>query len=179
MMLIMTLIMILSPQAAAKLNLLLMMMNFQSNPTHLSDIDVYEEETEDDGNNENQDPNDNEAGSEDEDQVAITAGNATYYDTAFPSRLRRPDIILRIAREKNRKARDVRREYNLLPNSVYKNFTSQEVEAGLVITIRAGYDRDNFTDLPRLWDCIDSRPFYRATMALNRFKFFAALHAFR
>ena len=37
--------------------------------------------------------------------------------------------------------------------------------------IRAGLDRDNFTDLRRLWDPIDSRPFYRVTMALNRFKF--------
>ena len=130
--------------------------------------------------------------------MAITAGNATYYDTAFPSRLRRqdiltqqpriiaspenevgafkifyqPDIIFQIVRETNRKARDVRREYNLLPNSVYKNFTSQQVEAGLAIMIRAGYDRDNFTDPPRLWDSVDSRPFYRATMALNRFKIF-------
>ena len=163
----------------------------------LSDIDEYEEETEDDGNNEDQDPNDDEASSEDEDQVAITAGNAKYYDTAFLSRLRRrniltqqpriiaspenevdafkifyqPDIILHIVLETNRKARDVRRKYNLLPNSVYKNFTSQEVEAGLANMIRAGYDRDNFTDLPRFWDSIDSRPFYRVTMALNRFKF--------
>ena len=32
-------------------------------------------------------------------------------------------------------------------------------------------DRDNFTDLHCLWNFIDSRPFYRVTMALNRFKF--------
>ena len=145
-----------------------------------------QEETENDGNNEDQDPNDDEASSEDEDQVAITAGNATYYDTAFPSRLRRqntltqqpriiaspenevdafkifyqPDIILHIVRETNRKARYVRCEYNLLPNSVCKNFTSQEDEDGLAFMIRAGYDRDNFTDLPRLWDSIDTRLFY-------------------
>ena len=37
--------------------------------------------------------------------------------------------------------------------------------------IRAGLDKDNFTDLRRLLDPIDSRPFYRVTMALNRFKF--------
>ena len=48
----------------------------------LSDIDVYEEKTDDD------------ASSEDEDQVAITAENATYYDTAFPSRLRRRNILI-------------------------------------------------------------------------------------
>ena len=83
----------------------------------------------------------------------------------------RPEIILQIVREMNRKARDVRRECRLSPNSVYKNFTSYEVEAGLAIMIRAGLDRDNFTDLLRLWDPVDSRPFYRVTMALNRFKF--------
>ena len=62
----------------------------------------------------------------------------------------RPEIILHIVRETNRKAKDVRHECKLSPNSVYKNFTSQEVEAGLAIIIRAGLDRDNFTDLDRL-----------------------------
>ena len=38
--------------------------------------------------------------------------------------------------------------------------------------IRAGLDRDNFTDLRHLWDPIDSTPFYRVPMALIRFKFF-------
>ena len=37
--------------------------------------------------------------------------------------------------------------------------------------IRPGIDRDNFTYLPRLWDPIDSRRFYRITKALNRFEF--------
>ena len=82
-----------------------------------------------------------------------------------------PEITPQIVRETNRKARDVRHECKLSPNSVYKNFTSHEVEAGLAIMIRAGLDRDNFTDLHHLWDPVDSRPFYRVTMALNRFKF--------
>ena len=43
--------------------------------------------------------------------------------------------------------------------------------------IGAGLDRDNFTDLHYLWDPIDSRPFSRVTMALNRFKFL--LHCMR
>ena len=79
----------------------------------------------------------------------------------------RPEIILQTVRETNRKARDVRHECKLSPNSIYKNFSSQEVEAGFAIMIRAGLDRDNFTDLHSLWDPIDSRPFYRVTMALN------------
>ena len=40
-----------------------------------------------------------------------------------------------------RKARDVRHECKLLPNSVHKNFTIEEVETGLAIVIRAGLDR--------------------------------------
>ena len=79
--------------------------------------------------------------------------------------------FLQIVRETNRKARDVRHECKLSPNSVYKNFTSQEFEAGLAIMIRAGLDRDNFIVLHRLWDTIDSIPFYRVTMRLNRLKF--------
>ena len=43
--------------------------------------------------------------------------------------------------------------------------------------IGADSDRDNFTDLHCLWDPIDSRPFYRVTMALNWFKFL--LHCMR
>ena len=65
----------------------------------------------------------------------------------------------------------MRYECKLSSISVYINFTSHEVEAVLAVMIRAGLDRDNFTDLHRLWDPIDSRPFYRVTMALNRFKF--------
>ena len=78
-----------------------------------------------------------------------------------------------IVRETNRKARDKRHQYGLLPNSIYKDFTIEEVEAGITIMICAGLDKDNFTDSRRLWDPIDSRPFYRVTMALNlnRLKF--------
>ena len=163
----------------------------------LSDIDVFEDENEGAGSDEYQEPNENDGSSEDKAQVAITAGNATCYNNPFPSRLRsrnilaqqpriiaapinevdafkifyRPEIIIQIVRETNRKARDVRHECKLSPNSVYKNFTSHEVEADLAIMIRAGLDRDNFTDLHRLWDPVDRRTFYRVTMASNRFKF--------
>ena len=55
----------------------------------LSDLDVFEEENEDAGRDEYQEPNDDDGSSEDEAQVAITAGNATYYNNPFPSKLRR------------------------------------------------------------------------------------------
>ena len=163
----------------------------------LSYIDVFEEENEDAVSDEYQELNVNDGSSEDEAQIAITAGNATYYNNPFPSRLRsrnilaqqpriiaapehevdafkilyRSEIMLQIARETNRQARDVRHECKLSPDYVYKNFTPHEVEAGLAIMIRAGLYRDSFTDLHRLSDPVDSRPFCRVTMALNRFKF--------
>ena len=46
-----------------------------------------------------------------------------------------------------------------------------ELKAGLAIILRAGSDRDNFTELDNLWQPQDSRPFYRAVMSLVRFKF--------
>ena len=59
----------------------------------LSDIDVFEEENEDAGSDEYQEPNDNDGSSEDDAQVAITAGNAMYYNNPFPSRLRRRNMM--------------------------------------------------------------------------------------
>ena len=59
----------------------------------LCDIDVFEEENEDAGSDEYQEPNDNDGSSEDEAQVAITAGNATYHNNPFPSRLRRRNMM--------------------------------------------------------------------------------------
>ena len=62
----------------------------------------------------------------------------------------RPEIILPIVPETNRKARDVSRKCKLLPNTVYKDFTIEAVEAGLAIMIPAGSHRENFTDLRRV-----------------------------
>ena len=83
----------------------------------------------------------------------------------------RTEIIFLIVLETNRKAIDVRHQYGVLPNLVHKDFTIEEVEAGIAIMIRAGLDKNNFTDLRRLCDPIDSRPFYLVTMPLNLFKF--------
>ena len=51
----------------------------------LSDIDMLEEENEHAGSDEYQEPDDNDGSSEDEAQVAITAGNATYYNNPSPA----------------------------------------------------------------------------------------------
>ena len=75
--------------------------------------------------------------------------------------------MLQMVHETNRKARNVRHECKLLPNSGYKDFTIETVEAVLAIMVRAGLDRDNFTDLRQLWDPLESGPFYRVAMPLN------------
>ena len=59
----------------------------------LSDTDVFEEENEDAGSDEYQEPNDDDGSSEDEAQVATTAGNATYYNNPFSSKLRRKNMM--------------------------------------------------------------------------------------
>ena len=160
----------------------------------ICDINVFEEENEDEKTSSDMDQ---ETDCDSSEEVPITVGNATYYAIPFPGRLRRrhiltpqslidaapkcqvdafklfyrPEIILQIVHETNRKARNVRHKCKLLPNSGHKDFTIEVVEAGLAIMIPAGLDRDNFTDLRRLWDPLDCRPFYRVTISLNRFKF--------
>ena len=56
------------------------------------------------------------------------------------------------------------------PDSTSLPFKFFELKAGLAL-IRAGSDRDNFTDINDLWKPGDSKPFYRATMSVRRFKF--------
>ena len=45
-----------------------------------------------------------------------------------------------------------------------------ELKASIATMLRAGCDRDNFTDLRDLWKPSDSRPFYRTVMSFNRIK---------
>ena len=47
-------------------------------------------------------------------------------------------------------------------------FSMEELKADIAIVLRAGRDRDNFSDLNDLWNPSDSRPFYRTLMPLNR-----------
>ena len=70
----------------------------------------------------------------------------------------------------NRKSRELRRGLHHR-DSYSLPFTMDELLAGLSLIIRAGSDRDNFTELQNLWSPGDSKPFYRAVMALRRFKF--------
>ena len=59
----------------------------------LSDIDVFEEENEDARVNKYQELNDNDGSSQDEAQVAITAGNATYYNNPFSQQAQKKKYI--------------------------------------------------------------------------------------
>ena len=59
----------------------------------LSDIDVFEEENEDDGSDEDLEPKDDRHSSVDDDQIPITAGNPSYYDSPSTSKQRRRNIL--------------------------------------------------------------------------------------
>ena len=69
----------------------------------------------------------------------------------------------------NRKAREIGR--TLCRLQPFKAFSMDEFKAGLAIILRAGSDRDYFTELDNLWHLEDSKSFYRAAMSLVRFKF--------
>jgi hypothetical protein len=73
-----------------------------------------------------------------------------------------------IMRETNRKVRAINKQ----GLRKIASFTENEILAALSILLRAGVDRDNYTSLNQLWKPSDSRPFYRATMGIVRFKQF-------
>ena len=79
------------------------------------------------------------------------------------------DILRTVLMHTNSKAREIRRTLSRL--QPFKTFSMDELKAGLSIILRAGSDRDNFTELDNLWQPEDSKPFYRAVMSLVRFKF--------
>ena len=78
------------------------------------------------------------------------------------------EILSIIKRCTNRKIS----QFNRTNGRSIKLFSEDEIHAALAIIYRAGIDRDNFSDLLRLFHPIDSRPFYRAAMGINRFKQF-------
>ena len=80
------------------------------------------------------------------------------------------EIMRTVLRNTNRKVRELRRTLSTPQN--YHNFSMEEFKAALALILRAGSDRDNFTELKNLWEVGDSKPFYRAVMSLNRFKCF-------
>ena len=80
------------------------------------------------------------------------------------------EIMQTVLRYTNRKCREVRRTLSTPQN--YHDFSMEEFKAALAVILRAGSDRDNFTELQNLWDVGDSKPFYRTVMSLNRLKCF-------
>lgn len=63
-------------------------------------------------------------------------------------------------------------QYNRQNHKTIKPFSKEELLAAIAILYRAGVDRDNFSDMPRLFHPVDSRPFYRAVFSVNRFEQF-------
>ena len=79
------------------------------------------------------------------------------------------DILRTVLMNTNRKAREIRR--NLSRLQPFNSISMDRLKAGLTIVLRAGSDRDNFTELDNLWQPEDCKPFYRAVMSLISFKF--------
>ena len=81
------------------------------------------------------------------------------------------DILLQIQRYTNRKVIELRR---VVPKTYgfMSTFSLDEVKACIGIILYAGSDHDNFTEVTDLWDPIEGKPLYKATMSINRFQFF-------
>lgn len=78
------------------------------------------------------------------------------------------EIFCLIMRCTNRKIS----HHNRINDNKVRPFGHDEFMAALAILYRAGVDRDNFSDVQRLFHSVDSRPFYRAAMSVGRFKQF-------
>ena len=78
-------------------------------------------------------------------------------------------ILRTILMHTNTKVREISR--SISRPHIAKIFSMHELKAGLAIILRAGSDRDNFTELSNLWVPTDSKPFYRAVMSLCRMQF--------
>ena len=83
-----------------------------------------------------------------------------------------PENLLRmILRHMTRKAHDLSQGIQNPPNHMAL-FSYDEFLACIAILIRSGTDSDNFTSIDDIWSAIDGKPFYRAVISKNRFKFF-------
>ena len=72
----------------------------------------------------------------------------------------------------NRKVKKVYRTLPRLRKINTNTFSIDELQAAVAIILRAGSNRNNFSDVGSLWMPSDSEPFYRAVMSLDRSKFF-------
>ena len=78
------------------------------------------------------------------------------------------DILQTVLMHTYRKAREIRRTLSTL--QPFKTFSMDELKTGLAIILRVESERDKFTELDKLWQPEDSKPFYRAVMFLVRCK---------
>ena len=81
------------------------------------------------------------------------------------------EIIRHVLRHTNRKAHDLMQGMREKPNH-FSLFSYSEFIACLGILIRSGSDRSGLTSLDDLWSNIHGKPYYRAVISKNRFKFF-------
>ena len=158
------------------------------------DVEVFVE-GESDSSDDEEEPVDRESDDEQDDNWVVSPSAISYTSQPMPTRRRQRNIITEAPRaiaqpqsEKesfeclvseeifrtillhtNRKLREIQRNLHQVryPTSM---FSMEELKASIAIMLKAGCNRDNFTNLRDLWKLSDSRPFYRTVMSLNRIK---------
>ena len=73
------------------------------------------------------------------------------------------EILRAVLMHTNRKMQQIQRNLHACYST--NAFSMEELKADIAIVLRAGRDRDNFSDLIDLWNPSDSRPFYRTLNA--------------
>ena len=159
-------------------------------------VEIFEENATDEEDEEDETVNANDSDTDHEDEESVLSQSGIEYSTRpIPARRRMrniltqsskvianprsaiesfelflsEDILRTLLMHKNRKAREILGTLSRL--QPFKTFSMDELKAGLAIILRAGSNRDNFTELDNLWQPEDSEPFYQAVMSLVRFKF--------
>ena len=158
------------------------------------DVEVFVE-GESDSSDDEEEPVDQESDNEQDNDWVVSPSGISYTSQPIPTGIRQRNIITEAPKaitqpqsEKesfeclvseeifrtilfhtNRKLREIKRNLHQVryPTSM---FSMDELKASIAIMLRAGCDRDNFTDLRDLWKSSDSRPFYCTMMLLNRIK---------
>ena len=158
------------------------------------DVEVFVERGSDSSDDDEESVNSEEENDQDDNNQFLSPSGISYTSRPIPSRRRRRNVLTETPRailnprsevesfealiseeilriilmHTNRKLREIRRSLHVRYPTI--NFLMEELKAGLALILRAGRDRDNFSDLQGLWQPSDSRPFYRTVMSLNRFK---------
>ena len=153
---------------------------------------MFVKEESDSSDNE-EEPADRESDDEQDDDWVVSPCGISYTSQPMPAKRRQKNIINKgpraiaqsqsekeslkcliseeifraILLHTNKKLREIQRNLYQV-RYLASMFLIEKLKANIAIMLRAGCDRDNFTDLRDLWKPSDITPFYRTVMSLNR-----------